>query len=947
MDVLETEKQGASPHDDVDGAAADSAATVTSDASTPRVRGAKAEDPKQDDASAAAAAAEPQLQATGGSTDCPYSQDANSATEPRSEQADAEAGASSANTDNDDELRRPSSSFSPTISKRLSSSVEHVDLERSLGSLDSLASASKRPRLDDSTGSGSARKKRMSPVPPMRSFAEALRPKFWQDSAAVSKNNISAPSFDVGEEAGGSSPLSDVDDLDRVMDRVMPPPKAKGSPQRRLSHQEERGIAEAEEVMRAAAMAAGATTPDVPDADYIMGETDAKANAKADAKAMVGNLEAEVDAKADAKAETDPNDDFDRQANGGAQDPAIEEMNSNLSSASSLVESYLAEEEYSRPLPPAPPSTPAAPKDAYTPLPYNSDVAGGKLSYAEGLVRRDEFKRGNSHVKFDTDGASTPREDTSIPPPPFPLDDDDDGDDDNKARKEPPESAARSGLRPSRRPDAPMPPPDISGMVTEPRRGSTNAKARRGAAPRPHLAKRSDFDAWEVGDRYRLKRTLGRGSYGEVAQAIDLRGASSPSPSRPQATPGEGVENGAAAGDGSTCTVAIKRISRAFDQEADAVRLFREIHILRRMRDHPCVIKLVDVIEPPSPDLGEFNDLYLVFEYVDTDLYKLIMSPQYLTTEHIQTFLYQMLVGVKYIHSSSGENVDFSCCQWHAMKTHIFRPMFSNILLNEDCTLKICDFGLARIVHNDKILPCTSMQLRNDTLGIGTEGEADAVARHATVQDVTDEASHLTGVQHPNLSRQLTKHVVTRWYRAPELILIQPYTSAVDIWSLGCIFGELLSMQEGSVPTYQDRVPLFPGGSCYPLSGDHGSTNSTDERLDQLSVIFSVIGLPSDEDLESIGKAKDYIKSLGKKPGRSLESLYPAAESSAIDLLKKMLTFNPANRCTAGEALEHEFLKPVRRNEMEICAGKPMESPEFLERSKIDVTMLKEETYKE
>ncbi len=69
---------------------------------------------------------------------------------------------------------------------------------------------------------------------------------------------------------------------------------------------------------------------------------------------------------------------------------------------------------------------------------------------------------------------------------------------------------------------------------------------------------------------------------------------------------------------------------------------------------------------------------------------------------------------------------------------------------------------------------------------------------------------------------------------------------------------ELLSMQEGSVPTYQDRVPLFPGGSCYPLSGDTGASSS-DERLDQLSVIFSVIGMPSEEDLMSINKVSNTV----------------------------------------------------------------------------------------
>ena len=111
------------------------------------------------------------------------------------------------------------------------------------------------------------------------------------------------------------------------------------------------------------------------------------------------------------------------------------------------------------------------------------------------------------------------------------------------------------------------------------------------------------------------------------------------------------------------------------------------------------------------------------------------------------------------------------------------------------------------------------------------------------------------------MKRQLTKHVVTRWYRAPELILIQPYTSAVDIWSLGCILAELLSMQEGSVSEYQDRAPLFPGGSCYPLSGDTGNMKD-DERLDQLNVIFDVIGTPKLEDIESIGQVSMFFLSL-------------------------------------------------------------------------------------
>lgn len=94
-----------------------------------------------------------------------------------------------------------------------------------------------------------------------------------------------------------------------------------------------------------------------------------------------------------------------------------------------------------------------------------------------------------------------------------------------------------------------------------------------------------DFAEWAVGDRYQLVRMLGRGSYGEVAQAKDLA---------------------------TQQLVAIKRITSAFEQEVDAVRLYREIHILRRLRGHDCIIDLIDVVQPPN--LEDFHDLYLVFE---------------------------------------------------------------------------------------------------------------------------------------------------------------------------------------------------------------------------------------------------------------------------------------------------------------------------------------------
>jgi len=178
------------------------------------------------------------------------------------------------------------------------------------------------------------------------------------------------------------------------------------------------------------------------------------------------------------------------------------------------------------------------------------------------------------------------------------------------------------------------------------------------------------------------------------------------------------------------------------------------------------------------------------------------------------------------------------------------------------------------------------------------------------------------------------------------LILIQPYTCAVDIWSLGCILAELLSMQEGNVPSYVDRNALFPGGSCYPLSGE-GAGKGADEQLDQLSVIFNIIGTPDQEDVQSIGKASDYVKSLEKKKGRDFRTMFPAADPNALDLLKSMLQFNPKKRCTAEEALEHAFLRGVRQKEMEKGADEALIEPKFLEDANVDLKIIKRKAYEE
>ncbi|XP_022917595.1 mitogen-activated protein kinase ERK-A [Onthophagus taurus] len=131
----------------------------------------------------------------------------------------------------------------------------------------------------------------------------------------------------------------------------------------------------------------------------------------------------------------------------------------------------------------------------------------------------------------------------------------------------------------------------------------------------------------------------------------------------------------------------------------------------------------------------------------------------------------------------------------------------------------------------------------------------------------------------------LTEYVATRWYRAPEIMLnSKGYTKSIDIWSVGCILAEMLSNR-----------PIFPGK----------------HYLDQLNHILGVLGSPSQEDLDCIinEKARGYLQSLPFKPKVPWVKLFPTADPKALDLLDKMLTFNPHKRIGVEEALAHKYLE--------------------------------------
>ena len=302
--------------------------------------------------------------------------------------------------------------------------------------------------------------------------------------------------------------------------------------------------------------------------------------------------------------------------------------------------------------------------------------------------------------------------------------------------------------------------------------------------------------------------------------------------------------------------VAIKKISNAFDDINDARRIFREMKLLRYF-NHDNIIPLLD-IQKPDNKTG-YNDVYIITELMETDLHRVIYSRQELSDEHIQYFIYQILRGVLFLHSAGVVHRDL-------------RP--ANILANKNCDLKICDLGMDHGIFKDDD---NSVQKLIDNPNLNIELSSDMI--------------------YDDSKKDLTEKIIARWYRAPECILSpNTYTKAVDIWSIGCIFAELLG-----------RQPLFPG----------------DNFLDQIQKIISVLGSPSESDLEFINKnnIKDFVNRLAKRTSQSFSIMFRNANPVAVDLLEKMLTFSPKKRYTVEQCIAHPYFEGLHDPDQEPTAN--------------------------
>eukprot|EP01053_Blabericola_migrator_P000781 Blabericola_migrator_1__780@NODE_1195_length_5142_cov_387_875271_g810_i0_p1_GENE_NODE_1195_length_5142_cov_387_875271_g810_i0NODE_1195_length_5142_cov_387_875271_g810_i0_p1_ORF_typecomplete_len537_score94_77Pkinase/PF00069_25/3_7e55Pkinase_Tyr/PF07714_17/3_4e25Kdo/PF06293_14/1_9e13Kinaselike/PF14531_6/2_2e06Pkinase_fungal/PF17667_1/1_6e06Pkinase_fungal/PF17667_1/2_5e03RIO1/PF01163_22/0_00024APH/PF01636_23/0_019APH/PF01636_23/2_9e03WaaY/PF06176_11/0_004WaaY/PF06176_11/3_6e03EcKinase/PF02958_20/0_ len=350
---------------------------------------------------------------------------------------------------------------------------------------------------------------------------------------------------------------------------------------------------------------------------------------------------------------------------------------------------------------------------------------------------------------------------------------------------------------------------------------------------------------WTLPSHFSFEKLLGSGAYGAVARFYDGKRQRS---------------------------VAVKRIGDVFRDALDAKRILRELKVLRHLRNRVSIVNVLDVLAPRSPD---FDEIYIVLECLESDLHK---SMSYrITGDSLRLTIFSLLRAFIVIHKAGILHRDV-------------KP--SNILLDrnpltQELKVKLCDFGLAR----QKAFKSPLHMCKLTTTPHASPGPLYThPCRYPTAS--TDASPSPSS---PCMSSApLTEYVVTRWYRAPEVLLnTGDYDQAVDVWGLGCVIAEMITKQ-----------PLFAG------------TNNDD----QIIRICQTLGKPSNGCNILYKTPVDQLSAEARRTRRTFESFPPLpavplstilqkADPDLIDLLSRLLVLDPAARWTAEEAIHHPYFQ--------------------------------------
>jgi len=278
--------------------------------------------------------------------------------------------------------------------------------------------------------------------------------------------------------------------------------------------------------------------------------------------------------------------------------------------------------------------------------------------------------------------------------------------------------------------------------------------------------------------------------------------------------------------------LALKKLPNAFNHLIAAKRMLREIKMLKYFK-HENVIRTVGILKSAESGVDE---IYLLTPLMDTDLHRIITHNNLLSTNHVSIIMYQIFRGLKYIHKANIMHRDL-------------KP--GNILMNKNCLLKICDFGLARSV----VVPS------------------------------------------PNTT--MTNEVVTQYYRPPELFTgVNYYSTEIDIWSVGCILAELLTKKilfqcnsssqqldlQYKLLSFPTPIEQYP----YPISS---SSSLTQLNKQQKQHYFKAISSNSSPESNFARLSNDYM---------------------AQHMLSCLLVWNPDLRLNCDQALQHQFIDAGR-----------------------------------